>query len=98
MTITRVRLADYTRRKTGRRRDTCTRQRSYNRIWHLYRKHAGRCGIKLEWHTGHSLQGVNVGNDLCVVPFWLYIFPEWHRRARPVCRAVSATYTIRNGT
>ena len=47
MTITRVRLADYTRRKTGRRRDTCTRQRSYNRIWHLYRKHAGRCGIKM---------------------------------------------------
>ena len=24
--------------------------------------------VKSEWHTGHSLQGINVGNDLCVVP------------------------------
>ena len=32
-------------RKTGRRGDTCPRQRSHHRIWHLHRQYVRRSGI-----------------------------------------------------
>ena len=40
---TRVRLTDYSRRKTGRRSDPCSGQRPHHRIWHIYREYV-RCG------------------------------------------------------
>ena len=46
MTITRVRLPDYPERPSGGRRDPCAGEPAEYGLWDLYRKDAGRGGIK----------------------------------------------------